>query len=252
MEAGSPRKVYPPQVVMGLQGGAVPHRVEGGGVPEGDTSAAHAKKERKVRTVWAVPFHAESEKNMLLVQEVLKQKPFSVKFGQVKVVWDSISAALNEKEAFDKSQCVHSNCHNQVKRLLDYWERRRAVPAQLQNKLTDWEVLLEKMLKAKHEVEHQKSMSKPQVVSDHEKIEIERRGGSLNKRPRLELNNGGVLETALDAAANPGSNEEIMAVLAEHTSSLRRIQEVLSSMRSAQDKILLLLEEQGGGEAHQA
>ncbi|QDZ19242.1 hypothetical protein HOP50_02g17570 [Chloropicon primus] len=233
-----------PQVV-GLADCVVPPRVERPhSILVGDTSTASVKKERKIRNVWAVPFYRESEKNKLLLEEVLKQNPFSAKFGKVKAMWDSISSALNQKEVFHKSQCDHQGCQNQVKKLVDYWERRRTVQAQLQNKLSEWERKLEKMIEAKNEIEYQKNIRKTPVVSFEEEMLIYNQGGNLNKRPRFELNNGGVLEPTIDGTAHP-SNKDIMRVLDVHSSSLQQIQEVLSSMKSAQEKILSLLEGHG-------
>jgi len=199
------------------------------------------KKERKVRNVWAVPFYRESEKNRLLLDEVLRQNPFSAKFGKVKAMWDSISAELNKKDAFHKSQCDHQGCQNQVKKLVDYWERRRTVQAQLQNKLSEWEKVMEKMIEAKNQSEYQKNIRKTPVVSFEEEMLIYNQGGSLNKRPRFELNNGGVLEPTLDNL-HP-SNTELMKLLKEHSDKLAAIEVTVNTLKDVQSKVVSILAE---------
>ena len=199
------------------------------------------KKERKVRNVWAVPFYRESEKNRLLLDEVLRQNPFSAKFGKVKAMWDSISAELNKKDAFHKSQCDHQGCRNQAKKLVDYWERRRTVQAQLQNKLSEWEKVMEKMIEAKNQSEYQKNIRKTPVVSFEEEMLIYNQGGSLNKRPRFELNNGGVLEPTLDNL-HP-SNTELMKLLKEHSDKLAAIEVTVNTLKDVQSKVVSILAE---------
>ena len=83
--------------------------------------------ERKVRNVWAVPFYRKSAKNKLLVAAVIEQDPFSAPFGQVRAAWESVAAALNKEVVIQASHSEHSGCQNQIKKLLDYWERRRSI-----------------------------------------------------------------------------------------------------------------------------
>ncbi len=185
---------------------AGPGSAEQAGAPS--TVSDIVKKDRKVRNVWAVPFHRESEKNRLLVQEVMKQNPFSTKFGKVKVTWDSIAQALNKAAVFQKSRCDHQGCQNQIKKLVDYWERRRSVHAQLQNTLTDWEKDLEKLIEIKKESEHIKN-KRPPVMTFEEEIQIYNQGGL--KRPWQDTS-------------------EISKVLEEHGKKLRRIEEMLEAV----------------------
>mmetsp|Transcript_9575 Transcript_9575/g.19120 ORF Transcript_9575/g.19120 Transcript_9575/m.19120 type:complete len:219 (+) Transcript_9575:59-715(+) len=198
----------------GLGSGAGPVSNEGNEAPGGDKAGSSreagapelsdvVKKDRKVRNVWAVPFHRESPKNKLLVQEVMKQNPFSTKFGKVKVMWDSIAQSLNKADVFQKSRCDHQGCQNQIKKLVDYWERRRAVHAQLQNTLSEWEKDLEKLIEMKKESEHLKNKRSP-VMTFEEEMQIYNQGGL--KRPWQ------------DAA-------EISKVLEEHGKRLKRMEE---------------------------
>ena len=124
--------------------------------------------ERKVRNVWAVPFYRKSAKNKLLVAAVMEQDPFSAPFGQVRAAWESVAAALNKEVVIQASHSEHSGCQNQIKKLLDYWERRRSIFAQLHNKLDSWERTLEQSLEFKKDSEHKKSLKKAPVSTPEE------------------------------------------------------------------------------------
>mmetsp|Transcript_14438 Transcript_14438/g.27900 ORF Transcript_14438/g.27900 Transcript_14438/m.27900 type:complete len:211 (+) Transcript_14438:278-910(+) len=189
------------------------------------------KKERKVRNVWAVPYHRDSEKNRLLVNEVLKQNPFTAKFGRVKAMWDSISEALNKEDIFTKSQCDHQGCQNQVKKLVDYWERRRSVRAQLNNKLSEWEKILEKLVESKHQSEFQKRKKVP-VMSFEEEMAIYNQGGSSFKRAKLD---DGILEVDNTQIAN------ITKQLEEQAETLKRLEVMLAESKEFERKVLASL-----------
>ena len=128
-----------------------------------------------------------------------------------------------------------------MKKLVDYWERRRTVQAQLQNKLSEWEKVMEKMIEAKNQSEYQKNIRKTPVVSFEEEMLIYNQGGSLNKRPRFELNNGGVLEPTLDNL-HP-SNTELMKLLKEHSDKLAAIEVTVNTLKDVQSKVVSILAE---------
>jgi len=145
-----------------------------------DGNAVPEKKDRKTRNVWAVPFHRESDKNKLLCEEVLRQNPFDVKFGKIKVAWVAIAVELNKSALFSKSYCDHQGCQNQVKKLVDYWERRRGVAAQLQHKLSDWEKMLEKVIELKHQNDIRKQ--KKSIMSFDEEMLLYTKNNSGQRR----------------------------------------------------------------------
>ena len=200
-----------------------------------DTAEGSERKERKTRNVWAVPFYRKSAKNKLLVAAVMEQDPFSAPFGQVRAAWESVAAALNKKVAFQASRAEHSGCQNQIKKLLDYWKRRRSVAAQLQNKLDSWERTLEQLLKFKIESEHKKTLKKAPVSTPEEEMLLSSRNVNPNpkKRPRLELKEDR-LEVVVDEEVIP----HVMKVLMGHSKQLQRIEGLMVDLFSLQNSLL--------------
>ena len=197
-------------------------------------------KKRKTRNVWAVPFHRESEKNKLLCEEVLKQNPFDVKFGKVKVAWESIADELNKNSAFTKSHCDHQGCQNQVKKLVDYWERRRNVAVKLQHKLTDWEKLLEKVISMKQQNEYRKNQKRSIMSFDEEMLLYKTMvdttgdvGGNANKRNRLEL--------MLEASEGSQSTGALLDKISELNERIQKMEEVMYQQVNKTNEIKELL-----------
>ena len=199
-----------------------------------DTAEGSERKERKVRNVWAVPFYRKSAKNKLLVAAVLEQDPFSAPFGQVRAAWERVATALNKEVVFQASRSEHSGCQNQIKKLLDYWERRRSISAQLHNKLDSWERTLEQLLNFKIESEHKKSLKKAPVSTPEEEMLLSNQGGRLSsKRQRLELKED-MLEAVVDEEVIP----HVMKVLMGHSKQLQRIEGLMVDLFSLQNSLL--------------
>ena len=199
-----------------------------------DTAEGSERKERKVRNVWAVPFYRKSAKNKLLVAAVLEQDPFSAPFGQVRAAWERVATALNKVVVFQASRSEHSGCQNQIKKLLDYWERRRSISAQLHNKLDSWERTLEQLLNFKIESEHKKSLKKAPVSTPEEEMLLSNQGGRLSsKRQRLELKED-MLEAVVDEEVIP----HVMKVLMGHSKQLQRIEGLMVDLFSLQNSLL--------------
>ena len=201
---------------------------------EPNTAEGSERKERKVRNVWAVPFYRKSAKNKLLVAAVLEQDPFSAPFGQVRAAWERVATALNKVVVFQASRSEHSGCQNQIKKLLDYWERRRSISAQLHNKLDSWERTLEQLLNFKIESEHKKSLKKAPVSTPEEEMLLSNQGGRLSsKRQRLELKED-MLEAVVDEEVIP----HVMKVLMGHSKQLQRIEDLMVDLFSLQNSLL--------------
>ena len=199
-----------------------------------DTAEGSERKERKVRNVWAVPFYRKSAKNKLLVAAVMEQDPFSAPFGQVRAAWERVAAVLNKEVVFQVSRAEHSGCQNQIKKLLDYWERRRSISAQLHNKLDSLERTLEQLLNFKIESEHKKSLKKAPVSTPEEEMLLSNQGGRLSsKRQRLELKED-MLEAVVDEEVIP----YVMKVLMGHSKQLQRIEGLMVDLFSLQNSLL--------------
>ena len=198
-----------------------------------DTAEGSERKERKTRNVWAVPFYRKSAKNKLLVAAVLEQDPFSAPFGQVRAAWERVAAALNKEGVFQASRSEHSGCQNQIKKLLDYWERRRSISAQLGNKLDSWERTLEQLLNFKIESEHKKTLKKAPVSTPEEEMLLSNHVRLSSKRQRLELKED-MLEAVVDEEVIP----HVMKVLAGHSKQLQRIEGLMVDLFSLQTSLL--------------
>ena len=198
-----------------------------------DTAEGSERKERKTRNVWAVPFYRKSAKNKLLVAAVIEQDPFSAPFGQVRAAWKSVAAALNKEVVFQASRSEHSGCQNQIKKLLDYWERRRSISAQLHNKLDSWERTLEQLLNFKIESEHKKTLKKAPVSTPEEEMLLSSRNVNPKKRPRLELK-----EDRLEAVVDEEVIPHVMNVLMGHSKQLQRIEGLMVDLFSLQSSLL--------------
>ena len=198
-----------------------------------DTAEGSERKERKTRNVWAVPFYRKSAKNKLLVAAVLEQDPFSAPFGQVRAAWKSVAAALNKEVVFQASRSQHSGCQIQIKKLLDYWERRRSISAQLHNKLDSWERTLEQLLNFKIESEHKKTLKKAPVSTPEEEMLLSSRNVNPKKRPRLELK-----EDRLEAVVDEEVIPHVMNVLMGHSKQLQRIEGLMIDLFSLQSSLL--------------
>jgi hypothetical protein len=199
-------------------------------------------KKRKTRNVWAVPFHRESEKNKLLCEEALKQNPFDVKFGKVKVAWENVAEALNKSTAFTKSHCDHQGCQNQVKKLVDYWERRRNVAVKLPHKLTDWEKLLEKVIAMKQQNEYRKNQKRSIMSFDEEMLLYKTLGDptcdaggntSANKRNRLEV--------MLEASEGGNPTGALLDKIEELNGRIQKMEEVMHQQVNKTNEIKELL-----------
>ena len=198
-----------------------------------DTAEGSERKERKTRNVWAVPFYRKSAKNKLLVAAVLEQDPFSAPFGQVRAAWERVATALNKEGVFQASRSEHSGCQNQIKKLLDYWERRRSISAQLGNKLDSWERTLEQLLNFKIESEHKKTLKKAPVSTPEEEMLLSNHVRLSSKRQRLELKED-MLEAVVDEEVIP----HVMKVLAGHSKQLQRIEGLMVDLFSLQTSLL--------------
>ena len=198
-----------------------------------DTAEGSERKERKTRNVWAVPFYRKSAKNKLLVAAVIEQDPFSAPFGQVRAAWKSVAAALNKEVVFQASRSEHSGCQNQIKKLLDYWERRRSISAQLHNKLDSWERTLEQLLNFKIESEHKKTLKKAPVSTPEEEMLLSNHVRLSSKRQRLELKED-MLEAVVDEEVIP----HVMKVLAGHSKQFQRIEGLMVDLFSLQNSLL--------------
>ena len=202
---------------------------------EPNTAEGSERKERKTRNVWAVPFFKVSEKNKLLVAAVMELNPFLAPFGKVRAAWESVAAALNKEVVFQASRSEHSGCQNQIKKLLDYWKRRRSVAAELHNKLDSWERTLEQLLNFKLESEHKKTLKKAPVSTPEEEMLLSSRNVNLNpkKRPRLELK-----EDRLEAVVDEEVIPHVMKVLMGHSKQLQRVEGLMVDLFSLQNSLL--------------
>ena len=127
----------------------------------------------------------------------------------------------------------HSGCQNQIKKLLDYWERRRSISAQLHNKLDSWERTLEQLLNFKIESEDKKSLKKAPVSTPEEEMLLSNHVRLSSKRQRLELKED-MLEAVVDEEVIP----HVMKVLAGHSKQLQRIEGLMVDLFSLQNSLL--------------